>query len=253
MARYFGSYHGLDPHPLVGAIYLGLLISQSTLIGIAAALCSASKLFAWRIIALGTIWLWCVAFLVDIRSLDGVEAILSFIVIGLPTVVIYHGLRMFRQKKSVLLSQSNSNLPLSSDGLRFEIKHVMILTAAVAGAITIGKVVRLMYDNLDPHIPLHEAIGVVVFIVVVSLFYVSIALANVWACFGVSHPVRRVGFVLLMAAYLIGIGFAFFPFEREGKIIFSASTVWQTVIVTLTLLVIRSCGIRLVPEPPVVS
>jgi hypothetical protein len=123
-------------------------------------------------------------------------------------------------------------------GLKFSIRGLMSFTFVVA-VLIIG--IRGMREHMSP--------GPSFLVVAVwGLDFVVIGLAGVWAALGVGQPLARILVALLVSAVL-GIVFGYviaWPIDFEIYFYFVSMMVLDAALVILSLLVVRSCGYRLV-------
>jgi hypothetical protein len=122
----------------------------------------------------------------------------------------------------------------SREGLQFTIKHLMLLTLAVACLTTVGK-------TLAPYI---RGIDLLTDVVLLGICFVVVALTAVWAMLGLGHPGLRIVPVLSIAAasgwaaaYLIG---------RTDFGFWIGTALLEAVFLIASLAAIRTTGLRLV-------
>jgi hypothetical protein len=135
--------------------------------------------------------------------------------------------------------------PPETEGFRFSIRGLMIVTAAVA-LLSAGA--RALQEN-QAHF--------VLLMVVWALCFVAVGLAALWAGLGVGHPQRR-GLVVFALSPVLGVSFAFAArAHRAGWVYILLIMLLFPALLLGSLLVVRSCGYRLVrrlvsfSKPPV--
>ena len=167
----------------------------------------------------------------------------------LPILGIAAVLLVVRGWKAHLVAHG-SDLPATAvEGLQFSIRHLFLLTTAVAVLLVMSQGVGLLLKNA---VWLRTA----VMIGMLTLFFIAITLATVWAGLGVGRPTERI-IVVMLLAFFTGVLLAYV--ETYGRI----NTVrWQqawrpttamvltAAVVTASLLVVRSNGYRLVRRSP---
>jgi hypothetical protein len=130
--------------------------------------------------------------------------------------------------------------PPASQGLRISIRGLMLGTLVIALLIAGAKGLRETTIVSGP-MPVPEAIW--------GLCLVIVGLTAIWAALGLTRPLQR-SLVVLALALSLGVLFSFGVNENWKTYVFIATiTVLQAVIVLGSLLVVRSCGYRLVRRP----
>jgi hypothetical protein len=128
--------------------------------------------------------------------------------------------------------------PPASPGLRFTIRSLMLGTLVIALLIAGAKSLQETLGG-----------GPMPFVVATwSLCSVAVGLAAVWAALGQDRPLQR-SLIVLALALSLGVLFSFGINEGwDGYFYITSITVLQAVIVLGSLLVVRSCGYRLVRQ-----
>jgi hypothetical protein len=131
---------------------------------------------------------------------------------------------------------------------QYSILHLLLITSVVAVVLGLARGARPADTSVD--VPLTDWRIVALIALVIVTFLVN-SLCAAWAALGIGRIRLRVALVLLVAAML---GFALSLAARHDLLawwLFAAMmliTVLPTAIVIVSLLVVRSCGYRLVPK-----
>ena len=123
------------------------------------------------------------------------------------------------------------------EGLKFSIRGLMLFTFVVAITIVGAR-------ELRAHVPRGPNL---LSIVLLSVCFMTTGLASVWAGLGVARPMLR-SMVVLLIAGILGALFVYSIGQARGDIYFYSTLmmVLQTAVIVASLLVMRSCGYRLV-------
>jgi hypothetical protein len=161
------------------------------------------------------------------REVMGISTIAIVVTTTTLLVVRWLGVRLTRQDDP---GQSARQEP---EGLRFSIRGLMIFTAVVA---LICAVARALEGSRSP--------GLV--ILVWALCFVAVGLVSLWAVLGDAHPLLRIPVVFVLSPVL-GAFFAFAAGAHPaGWIYILLIMLLYPAALLASLLVIRSCGDRLV-------
>jgi hypothetical protein len=166
------------------------------------------------------------------------------VMIALPTAVIFlvlSGLR--RSRRKLCLAHSMALSPISQR-FQFSIRHLLSITVVVAVVLAIGRGVRAFTDT--------ESNVFVVSIAILVSWIIMVELASLWAALGIGQPMRRLA-VVIPAAFVVGPISVYYrtnviPVPVDWKMYANESALFglQAIITACSLLVIRSCGYRLV-------
>jgi hypothetical protein len=121
------------------------------------------------------------------------------------------------------------------------IRHLLLATAIVALVLGIGRGIRTISNRQS---------DIVVVVAVFPPCLVMVELATLWAALGIGRPIPRLA-VVVPTAFVVGVIPVFYvpglsnPSISE-LIIWPAIIGLQSIITAASLLVIRSCGWRLV-------
>lgn len=222
-----------DGPALSSAIFLGIVFCQTCLLGMWSGLGTTHWTVRLVGLAVGSTYL-AVELGLGIAELEVevfVLAILPCVLVTLATWII----RLFRGTlRRVEPAQTNVK-----EGLQFSIRHLMLLTFAVACLTTVGKLLAPTLANID----------ILAVVVVLGLCYVSVSLTSIWAILGTGHPVVRSFFVVVIAV-IAGL-LAGYVVDNGGEMFFWLSTtVLQAVLLIASLTVIRRVGYRFVARCP---
>jgi len=157
---------------------------------------------------------------------------MTTIATGIVAVVLW----LIRLWKAQLVRFLDQPQPGSAEGLQFSIRGLMLFTFAVAVVITAAKGLR----EVDERLP-------VLFLVTIwALCFVVTDLAALWATLGIASPVPRSIAVILMSLAL-GWFFSYTLGEDWESYFYIMSIMFlQSLCLIGSLLVVRSCGYRLV-------
>lgn len=229
VAGALASFLSEDDPAVSSAIFLGIVFCQTCLLGMWSGLGAAHWIVRLVGLAIGSTYL-AVELGLGIDELDFevfVLAVLPCVLVALSTWFI----RLFRGT----LRRVEAGPTNVKEGLQFSIRHLMLLTFAVACLTTVGKLLAPTLANID----------ILATVVVLGLCYVSVALASIWAILGTGHAVVRSFFVVviaIMAGLLAG-----YVVHHGGEIGFWLSTTaLQAVLLIASLTVIRRAGYRFV-------
>ena len=226
MGAFVSNLAGRSP-TLRGVLFLGLVFSQTSLLGIWGGLGSSP----WWGRLIGVVV--GVGYLVPLLGFGISERNpATFFVVALATTFVAMPLLFVRFfKVAVLLDFSPA-----VGRIQFSIRHLMVLTFVVACLITIGKWVQ-------PHL-LH---GERVFqLLLFAATFSVVGVLPVWFVLATKQPVLySVGLVAVGAC----AGYCLARFFHDDASIWMTATVTEAMAVVISLLVVRSCGYRLVRLP----
>lgn len=222
---------------LSGLALFALVLADAGLVGMWGAL--SGRRWGWRLSAVlvASVWLWG---LVTRDSRISVEYSLSlFLVIALTAASIMAILSGFRHgRRKLRLTRLTNDLP-AIEGFQFSIRQVLLATAIMAAVLGIGRVVR----NLDRKS--NNVTAVAIFPPCTAL----IGLATLGATLGGGRPAPRLGAVLPVAFFIGMIPYYYIGRPNDSPqqfVVGLALFGLQAIITAVSLLVVRSCGWRLV-------
>jgi len=236
---------GADLRPLMIALD-ALVFAEAGLLGIWVALGTARPLRWVPVVLAITAYLGAV--LVTAYHSWQTDTIAKHLLleIALPTFsllfilsVMRHGQRRLRLTHSAVWSTTCA-------GLQFSIRHVLLATAVVAVVLGMGRGISTFADMVGKGAFLAEA-RLELFVATLSPCLIVVDLATLWAALGTGRPPPRLAVVLPMA-FVVGT----IPIYYLGNEDSSSFVVWsvifglQAIITAASLLVVRSCGWRLV-------
>jgi hypothetical protein len=164
------------------------------------------------------------------REFLGTSTITIIVSTATLLVVRWLGVRFRRQDDS---SQSAQPEP---EGLKFSIRGLMSFTAVVALICAVAKA-------------LEGSRNLFLLTLVWALCFVAVGLISLWAVLGNAHPRHR-GPVAFVLSPMLGASFAFAAGARQsGWIYILLIMLLYPVALLVSLLVVRSCGYRLVRRP----
>ena len=182
----------------------------------------------------------------------GIPFPILLVLCTIPTLGIAAVLLVVRVWKAHLVAHGNEHSAEVIEGLQFSIRHLFLLTTAVAVLLVMAQGVGLL---LTDAVWLRTA----VMIGMITLCFIAITLTTVWAGLGVGRPTERIVVVMLLA-FFTGVLFTYVSaYERPN--IMSWQQGWRqptamvltAAVVTASLLVVRSNGYRLVRRTPRVT
>ncbi len=217
-----------------------LVYAEAGLLGIWGAL--GTTRISWRIpVVVATTAYLCVVFITALRFWWALPVTVS-LEIALPTVVVLLVLSRLRYgRRGLRLAQSVFLSPTAAV-FQFTIRHLLMTTAAVAVGLAVGRGLRALTITEWAY----QWLGLALQISCVSL----IELTTLWAALGTGRPTPRLAMVV-PTAFVVGATIVYCQ-DRMGIfnwwifISWSASTGLQAIITAASLLVMRSCGWRLV-------
>lgn len=229
LAAWIGFSHwGSD---LVVAVFVGIVFGQTSLLGIWGALGTSSW---WKRLLGVVVGMVCLGLLLDISV--GPPYRYNHVIVLLATVLVAGVLlvvRCFRFRICVT-AVDRTAVPR----FQFSIRHLLILTFAVACLVSLGK-------WLGPHlIPATEPF----LLAMIGLLLATVGLITVWPVLGTRHPLLP---SMIATGVAAGLGFGlttwFHPFEM--MILWTTIPFVEALSLVASLLVVRSCGYRLVRLP----
>jgi hypothetical protein len=212
---------------LLTAIYLGLFLSQVSLLGFWGGLAPLGWPVRLTGVAIGIAYLgWQFCF-----NMGG-WALGFLLFVFLSTIAVTGIMLVVRQCVARLDRTSKANTSADTEALRFSIRHLMLLTLVVSCTLAIGR-------WLLPYFPTFA------FDLTVSLSFMSVAGTSVWAMLGKAHLVRRSCIVLVVGLPPACVPVFFLGDENNLWFWITILTV-QTTVLLASLFVVRRCGFRLV-------
>jgi len=175
----------------------------------------------------------------------------AFIMIALTSVSILVILSRLRNSRKRLRLAHLANESSLKEGFQFTIRQLLVITAVVAVVLAIGRGVRMITAT-----QWGDALAVVIY----TPCFILVELAMLWAALGIGSPTPRLAIVVptsfavgaVPAYYLEGVGHA----NWQRFVYWSTVVGLQAIITAASLLVVRTCGLRLVSgtggqgEPP---
>jgi hypothetical protein len=208
----------------------------------ALACCQSGLLAFWAAMSHGALWRRGVAVITGVVALEFLlgwaldqdePTWIPAIATGLVTAVLSI-IRLWRSELCSASRQWNQG-----NGLQFSIRGLMLLTLVVAVFMALGKHMRQLGVD-GPTLPLRFTWA--------SCFAVS-NLAAVWAAMGLCSPWFRCGGALLLSLAIAATFCWCFAADWESWFYVTTILVLEIALSLGSLLVVRSCGYRLVPYP----
>jgi hypothetical protein len=127
-----------------------------------------------------------------------------------------------------------------TERLRFSIRGLMLVTAAFALLSAVTRAFQVL------HLPDNRLTPLIVFL---SMCFVTIGFAALWAVLGKARPLERVAVVLVLSP-ILGAFFALAANAHQaGWALVILSMLLNSVALLVSLFVVRSCGYRFVRRP----
>ena len=220
-----------DQPAFSSAILVALIFCQTSLLGAWCGLGPTYWLFRLIGLAGGAAYL-AIELGLGIGELEGEIILLVVVATGVVAGVTW----VFRLL-NVVISRLDSNEEDAREGLQFSIRHLLLLTLAVACLLTVGRLLA----------PVLIGIEMLADVIVLALCYSAVSLTSLWAILGLGHPGLRVFVVFFIA---VGAGY-FAGYTVDNEIVFWVSTtVLQAVLLLLSLTVVRQTGYRVLIQNP---
>jgi len=232
-------------------IAMAVLEAQSCLLAVWLALGRASLLCRSTLVFMGVICLAALlAFAVWYANGRGSPFAnflpVSLSLVAVPTLGTAGSLLVMRQQKAGLqLIAAHDRAPVS-EGLQFNVRHLLLLMTFVAILLGVGRVARSYLGGTV--VPFRT----VILVGLISLCWIAATLAIVWAAFGVRRPHERMAVAIVLSLFA-GLLFPFFQGVPWGlwRVLWRApaGAVTVAMIIACSLLVVRSLGYRLIRIP----
>jgi hypothetical protein len=162
---------------------------------------------------------------------------LVFLIIALTVVPILVVLSCLRHSRRRLRLVDLASAGPAPEGFQFSIRHLLLATAIVAVVLGIGRGVRTISNGQSD----------LVFVAIFPPCFVMVELATLWAGLGIGRPLPRLAIVVPTAFVVGAIPVFYMPGSSDHEIIGWPIIVGlQAMITACSLLVVRSCGWRLV-------
>ncbi len=218
-----------------------LIFAEAGLIGVWGGLGAARLARRLPAVIAATVYLWAV--LVMAMPTEG-QRFSTFLIIALTAgtiLVVLSGLRNSRRR--LRLAHLANESP-ASEGFQFSIRHLLLATAAVAVVMAIGRGIRTITDR-----QWENTLAAAIF----PSCFIMVDLATLWAALGIGRPTLRLA-VVVPTAFVVGM-LPMYYLEGMGLsggrfVVWSAFVGFQAIIMAASLLVVRSCGWRLVRQAP---
>ena len=226
-----GDHSNLPSVPL--AFFVGLVFAQASLLGV------------WSGLAAGPWWLRLIVLGVGSGCLGiGVGIAIgeadweTFFIFAFTSVTVTAVLTVFRCIRfRIGLPTSECN---DRTELQFSIRHLLILTVVVAVMLAVGR--NLKFSLSD--------IGEVPFLVILASAYALVGVLSPWAILGGRLVVVRGMFLLAVAT---GAGWGVGQMVSFAVVYWIGMALTEGVLLVASLLVVRSCGYRLMRRRPVLA
>ena len=229
LAAWFRTPPGVD---LVIAVFVGIVFSQTSLLGI------------WGGLGTNPWWSRLIGVVVGVGSLGlllgvGVGERASeenYFIVSVGTALITGVLLVVRCFKVRICVATVDQA--AAHRMQFTIRQLLALTFAVACLVSLGK-------WLAPHVM--NVTGPLI-LTLIGLVLATVGLLSVWPALGARHPVLP-SLILIVVAAGVGFCFAQFPPMSGMASFWMTITSVEALSLVPSLLVVRSCGYRLVRLP----
>ena len=228
-------------HFVIGLIarYLASMGSRALAVPlIASVLCQAFILALWGVTSTASPWKRIAGLLAGSVYLETLCRLASkWQLPGIPGVTIAAASLLVVPEKGGRITLQVHNGPHGTERLRFSIRGLMLLTVAVA---LLSAVTRTLQGLEFPEN------GLSPIDVFLSLCFVAIGFAALWAVLGKAQPSARVAVVFVLSP-ILGIFFSIASNAHSTESAFViVSMLLYSVALLLSLFVVRSCGYRFV-------
>jgi hypothetical protein len=213
---------------LYAAAFIGLIFSQTSLLGICGSL-GESQL--WRRFIAVAVGIGYLSLLLGIGMEESYSVAFSLVVAA--TSFVAMPLLIARAMQIGIHLNRSPTEPLRR--LQFSIRHLLVLMIVVACVISVGKVLQNYLDDMET------------FVLLLSLAFSSsvVGVLPVWCVLGTNGRILyRIGLLVLGACPGFCLGLMF-----DSVFYLTSVMVIETAAVVVSLLVVRSCGYRLVRLP----
>lgn len=189
----------------------------------------------------GTVYLWLLLGFTAGAPNDVKNWSIAFALVACPVGLLAGALAVMRKRRPGFeLVQGPSSACVPS-AFQFTLRHVMTLIVAVAVVLTAGRAIREFQLLALP-----DAIGVTLLAVVLALCLTEAAIASLWASLSSGPIVMRLAVAMALALLTGLIPPFYFNASRQSYAWSSAAAILSQAFTIATLLVVRSCGYRLV-------
>lgn len=209
-----------------GAMFVGLVFAQASLLGIWGALGMCSALLRLSGVVAGVIGL---VILLGI-GIHGRDAI-TFTIVVVATSCVVAPLLIARYFRVAIVS--DTSLVPSEGRIQFSIRHLMILTFVVACVVSLAKWAQPYLPRVFPTID----------IFLFALLFGIVGVLPVWFMLATKWPIL---YGLGLVAFGAGAGYCCGAMTFGDKWIWMTASATEAMTVCVSLLVARSCGYRLV-------
>jgi ABC-type multidrug transport system fused ATPase/permease subunit len=216
---------------LRGPAFVGIVFSQTSLLGI------------WGGLGTNPWWSRLIGVVVGVGSLGlllgvGVDELAweNYFIVSVGTALITGVLLVVRCFRVCICVATVEQA--AAYRMQFTIRQLLVLTFAVACLVSLGK-------WLAPHL---MNVTEPLLLTLIGLVFATVGLLSVWPALGARHPVLPSLIVIVVAA---GVGFCFAQLTPMSGM----ASLWMTVtsiealVLVPSLLVVRSCGYRLMRLP----
>lgn len=227
-------------------LWMGALLGQASLLGLWVGLSSARRATLWIGAVCGGLVL-CAELPTAFRGWGDARAMVgSLILVFAPLCVVASVAARLRRCGMRLMQPDEVFLTSATEAIQFSLKQLLLLISAAAIVLAAARVLHA-FSLLGSEIPLATGILLAICIGVV---FAAQTLASLWATLGLGRWLWRLPAPFLLTA----LGGALMGYadggSRDHYDFWIRTTVLQTVVVVVTLLVIRVLGYRLARSPP---
>jgi hypothetical protein len=208
-------------------LLLAVVFCQTSMVGMWAGLANFNAYGRLLGLAVGCVVLWAILgwgigdpgpeVFVLVAVAAGVVALAAWLV------------RLFKARLGLAGEQA------AREGLQFTIRHLLLLTFAIACLLTVGRVLA----------PFVRGVDMMASLVVLGLCFAAVALAAMWAMLGLGRPLLRLVPVIGVAGASGYIGYI--ALDEGDGLFWITLPVLQAALLLASLAVIRKCGYRLLP------
>ena len=219
--------------PIRSAGLVALLFADSGLVGVWGGLSLTRLTWRFPAVLVAILYFW------GVMSFEGFNpSIAEYLMIAFPTVALVMVLiGLWHSRYGLYLAHLPDELPLPN-GFQFSIRHLLLATAIVAIVLGVWRGVQSISEH-------HYNFRV---LVTIPLCIIVVELATLWATLGMGRLLLRLAVIVALAFGIGMIPLLLFGQEADLQTMthFSSIFGFQAIISAASLLVVRSCGWRLV-------
>ena len=217
---------------------MGLILAQSTLLGIWAGLGRLRFILRFAIVVPCTeLLLLNVSLASDASDARDPIFVTNFILIHFPLLIVFITTSLLRVFRGIEWSDTDSSPP-NRGAMQFSIKQIIVCMFAISVVFGLSRVLEIVWPPAD----------ILVDVIVFGIVFATTGLISLWAVMSTPRSTIRAFLVLFLSAglgclppYRIGVFY-----DVELVILFISATMFQALVVIATLAALKNCGLGLV-------